>query len=82
MWTENRISDEGVRDVVGFTRDPCDSKAEVQKFFSIRVVKQTPDPGAEDAKPVILIPVGLPCLERGRLYKKKFFSDPDQALVV
>ena len=29
-----------------------------------------PAPGAEDAKPVFLIPVGLPCLERGRLYKK------------
>ena len=29
-----------------------------------------PAPGAEDAKPVILIPVGLPCLERGRLIKK------------
>ena len=30
-----------------------------------------PAPGAEDAEPVALIPVGLPCLERGRLYKKK-----------
>ena len=29
-----------------------------------------PRPGAEDAEPVFLIPVGLPCLERGRLYKK------------
>ena len=31
----------------------------------------TPAPGTEDAEPVIIIPVGLPCLERGRLYKKK-----------
>ena len=38
--------------------------------WDIRVVKQTPDPGAEDAELVILTPVGLPCLERGRLYKK------------
>ena len=30
-----------------------------------------PAPGAEDAEPVILIPVGLPCLKRGRLYQKK-----------
>ena len=28
------------------------------------------NPGAEDAEPVILIPVGFPCLERGRPYKK------------
>ena len=36
-----------------------------------------PAPGAEDAEPVFLIPVGLPCLERGRLYKKMWldFSD-------
>ena len=31
-------------------------------------------PGAEDAELVILIPVGLPCLERGRLYKKTFLT--------
>ena len=31
-------------------------------------------PGAEDAEPVILIPVGLPCLERGRPYKKKYWG--------
>ena len=29
-----------------------------------------PAPGAEDAEPVFLIPVGLPCLERGRHIKK------------
>ena len=29
-----------------------------------------PRPGAEDAEPVIQIPVGLPCLKRGRLVKK------------
>ena len=29
------------------------------------------DPGAEDVEPVFLIPVSLPCLERGRLYNKK-----------
>ena len=34
-----------------------------------------PAPGAEDAEPVILIPVGLPCLERGRLSKKKSDSE-------
>ena len=33
----------------------------------LRVVKQTPAPGAEDAEPVSLIPVGLHCLERGCL---------------
>ena len=38
--------------------------------WGIWVVQQTPAPGAEDAEPVILIPVGLPCLERGRLHKK------------
>ena len=27
-------------------------------------------PGVEDAEPVFQIPVGLPCLERGRLIKK------------
>ena len=32
-----------------------------------------PAPGAEDAEPVIQIPVGLPCLERGRLVKKNFW---------
>ena len=33
-------------------------------------------PGAEDAEPFIQIPVGLPCLERGRLVKNecKFVS--------
>ena len=31
----------------------------------------TPAPGAEDAEPVILIAVGLPCLERGRRLQKK-----------
>ena len=36
--------------------------------------------GAEDAEPVILIPVGLPCLERGRLYKKKPRMDAILAL--
>ena len=30
-----------------------------------------PAPRAEDAEPVILILVGLPCLERGRLTHKK-----------
>ena len=30
-----------------------------------------PAPGAEDAESVILISVGLPCLERGRLHKKR-----------
>ena len=34
-----------------------------------------PASGAEDAEPVILIPVGLPCLERGRLYKKGRSAD-------
>ena len=34
-----------------------------------------PAPGAEDAKLVIIIPVGLPCLERGRLYKKLTFME-------
>ena len=29
-----------------------------------------PAPGVEDAEPVILIPVGLSCLKRGRLLKK------------
>ena len=29
--------------------------------------------GTEDAEPVIQIPVGLPCLERGRLVKKGNF---------
>ena len=29
-----------------------------------------PAPGAEHAKPVIQIPVGLPCLERGHLFQK------------
>ena len=38
--------------------------------WGIRVVQQTPAPGAKDAELVILIPVGLPCLKRGRLYKK------------
>ena len=33
---------------------------------------KTPAPGAEDAEPVSLIPVGLPCLKRGRLNKKKY----------
>ena len=28
----------------------------------------------EDAEPVILIPMGLPCLERGRLLQKKIDS--------
>ena len=37
------------------------------------MVQQTPAPGAEDAEPVILVPVGLPCLERGRLYQKNPF---------
>ena len=43
----------------------------VNKYVLLRVVYQTPAPGAEDAEPVILTPVGLPCLERGRLYKKE-----------
>ena len=43
--------------------------------WGIRVVKQTPAPGAENAEPVTLIPVGFPCLERGRLYKKKLYID-------
>ena len=30
-----------------------------------------PAPDAEDAEPVDLISVGLPCLERGCLYKKE-----------
>ena len=29
-----------------------------------------PRPGAEDAEPVVLMPVGLPCLERGRFIQK------------
>ena len=32
--------------------------------------------GAEDAEPVIQIPVGLPCLERGRLVKKIANMEP------
>ena len=31
-------------------------------------------PGADDAEPVILIPVGLPCLKRGRLYKNTYIQ--------
>ena len=30
-----------------------------------------PAPGAENAEPVLLIPVGLPCLKRGRLLQRK-----------
>ena len=33
-----------------------------------------PRPGVEDTDPVILIPGGLPCLERGRLLQKKVTS--------
>ena len=40
------------------------------KYPAITGGLTNPAPGAEDAEPVILIPVGLPCLERGRLYKK------------
>ena len=32
---------------------------------------KTPAPGADNAKPVFLIPVGLPCLKRGRLSQKR-----------
>ena len=35
--------------------------------------EKKPVPGVEDAELVIQIPVGLPCLERGRLVKKVFF---------
>ena len=35
--------------------------------WGIRVVLQTSAPGVDDAEPVLLILVGLPCLERGRL---------------
>ena len=34
----------------------------------------TPAPGAEEAKLVILIPMGLPCLERG-LFVKKWYLE-------
>ena len=37
--------------------------------WGMRVVLQTLAPGKEDAEPVSLVPVGLPCLERGRLKK-------------
>ena len=40
-----------------------------------------PTPGAEDAKRVIQIPVGLPCLERGRLAKKKPSREGDLFLL-
>ena len=54
--------------------------AEGRKKFKLASIDKTgwatggltnPRPGAEDAEPVILVPVGLPCLERGRLYKKR-----------
>ena len=43
----------------------------VKQIGCIDAALQTRAPGAEDAEPVILIPVGLPCLERGRLLQKK-----------
>ena len=36
---------------------------------------------AEDAKPVFLMPVGLPCLERGRLVKKGLGNKATQKLL-
>ena len=40
----------------------------------------TPAPGAENAEPVVQIPVGLPCLGRGRCNKKLFDLGPGVSL--
>ena len=40
-----------------------------------------PGPGAEDSEPVILVPVGLPCLKKGRLVKKRLPSSGGQRRV-